>query len=72
LVSCFRYKLGSDARSDTLAAMVRPLVVAGFWLAVVAALALTLTVNGWWVLAAVVLAALDERTECFTGSSAPA
>ena len=42
LVSCFRYKLGSDARSDTLAAMVRPLVVAGFWLAVLAALALTL------------------------------
>jgi glutamate synthase domain-containing protein 2 len=38
--------------------MVRPLVVAGFWLAAVAALALTLTVNGWWVLAAVVLAAL--------------
>ncbi len=45
-------------RSDTLAAMVRPLVVAGFWLAAVAALALTLTVNGWWVLVAVVLAAL--------------
>jgi Conserved region in glutamate synthase len=38
--------------------MVRPLVVAGFWLAAQAALALTLTLNGWWALPAVVLVAL--------------